>query len=127
MPGAWGFICVMDSHTPLLQGAVGVVTSTGARGSGDMIEHLFHVGGDPQGSRPLLDQTRLSVHSPLPHKGPLLPLMHDKAILCNICSWSHVYSFVDGLVPESSWGTGWLLLLFFLWGCKPLQLLQFFL
>ena len=30
--------------------------------------------------------------------------MHDKAILCYICSWSHVYSFVDGLVPGSSWG-----------------------
>jgi hypothetical protein len=37
--------------------------------------------------------------------------MHDKAILCNICSWSHVYSFVDGLVPGRSWGTSWLILL----------------
>jgi hypothetical protein len=48
--------------------------------------------------------------------------MYDMAILCYICSWSHVYSFVDGLVPGSSGGSGWLILLFFLWGCKPLQL-----
>jgi hypothetical protein len=40
MPEAWGSICVTDSHTPLLQGAVGAVTSTGARGPEDMIEHL---------------------------------------------------------------------------------------
>jgi hypothetical protein len=36
--------------------------------------------------------------------GPLLPLIHDKAFLCNLCSWSHVYSFIDGLVPGSSGG-----------------------
>jgi hypothetical protein len=54
-------------------------------------------------------------------------LMHDKAILCYICSWGHVYSFVDGLVPGSSGGSGWWVLLFFLWGCKSLQLLQSFL
>jgi hypothetical protein len=57
-----------------------------------------------------------------------LILMPDKDILCYICSWSHgslhVYSLVGGLVPGSS---GWLILLFFLWGCKPLQLLQSFL
>jgi hypothetical protein len=37
----------------------------------------------------------------------------------------HVYSLVGGLVP-GSWGgvSGWLILLFFLWVCKPLQLLQ---
>ena len=63
-------------------------------------------------------------------KGPPLPLMSDKAILCYICIWSpgslHVYSLVGGLVSGSS---GWpsLLTLFFLWGCKPLQLLQSFL
>ena len=33
---------------------------------------------------------------------PLLPLIPDKAILCYICIWSHVYSFVDGLVPGNS-------------------------
>jgi hypothetical protein len=26
-----------------------------------------------------------------------------------------VYSFVDGLVPGHSWGSGWLIVLFFLW------------
>jgi hypothetical protein len=45
-------------------------------------------------------------------QGPPLPLMPDKAILCNICSWSHgslyVYSLVNGLVPGSSGGCGWL-------------------
>jgi hypothetical protein len=54
-------------------------------------------------------------------------LMLDKAILCYICSWSHVYSFVDGLVPGSSEGSGWLILLFFLWNYNPPQVLQFFL
>ena len=62
---------------------------------------------------------------------PLLPSMSNKAILCYICSWSHgslqVYSLVGGLVPRSSGGTGWLILLLFLWGCKPPQLLQSFL
>jgi hypothetical protein len=55
---------------------------------------------------------------------PPLPLVPNKAILCYICGWSHGYSLVAGLVPRSS---GWLILLFFLWGCKPLQLLQSFL
>jgi hypothetical protein len=36
-------------------------------------------------------------------QGPLLPRMHDKAILCYMCSCSHgslhVYSLADGLVP----------------------------
>jgi hypothetical protein len=54
------------------------------------------------------------------------PLIHDKAILFKVCSWSHVYSFVDGLVPGSFWGTCWLILLFFLWGCNPIQLLLSF-
>jgi hypothetical protein len=62
---------------------------------------------------------------------PLLPLMSYKAIFCYICSWSHrslhVYSFVGGLVPGSSRSTGWFILLFLLWGCKPLQLLGSFL
>lgn len=44
--------------------------------------------------------------------GPLLPLMHNDAILCYICSWSHVLS------PWEFWGgEGWLILLF-LFGCK---------
>ena len=56
---------------------------------------------------------------------PLLPLMSDKAILCYISSCSHgalhVYSLVGRLVPGSSRGSGWLKLLFLLWGCKALQ------
>ena len=38
---------------------------------------------------------------PSQDQGPLLPLMTDKAILCYICSWNHVYSLVGGLVPGS--------------------------
>ena len=38
--------------------------------------------------------------------------------------YTHVYSLVGSLVPESFWGSGWLILLFFLWGCSPLQLPQ---
>jgi hypothetical protein len=61
----------------------------------------------------------------------LLSLMPGKAILCYLCCWSHgslhVYSFVGGLVPGSSGGSGWLILLFVLCGCKPLQFLQSFL
>jgi len=60
---------------------------------------------------------------PSQDQGPLLPLLPNKAILCYICSWSHesvhVYSLVDGLVHGSSGLSGWLILLFFLWGCKP--------
>jgi hypothetical protein len=64
-------------------------------------------------------------------QGPLLPLIPNKTILCSICSWSHgflhVYSVVGGSVPGGFWVFGWLTLLLFLWGCKPLQLLQSFL
>jgi hypothetical protein len=60
-------------------------------------------------------------------QGRLLSLLSHKAILCYICGWKHgslhVYPLVCGLVPGSSGGTGWLILLFFLRGCKPLQLL----
>jgi hypothetical protein len=63
---------------------------------------------------------------PSQDQGPLLPLMPNKAILCYMCSWSHgslhMYFLVGGLVPRSSAGSGWLIL-FFLCGCKPLQLL----
>ena len=65
---------------------------------------------------------------PSQDQGPLLPLMLGKAILCYICSWSHgtlhVYSLVGGLVPGRSGRSGWLILLFFLWGCKLFQLLH---
>ena len=54
---------------------------------------------------------------PSQDQGPLLSLMSDKAILCYLCGWSqgslHVYSLVGGLVPRSSGGSGWLILLFF--------------
>ena len=51
-----------------------------------------------------------------------------ESVLCYKCSGSHgslhVYSLVGSLVPGSS---DWLILLFFLWSCNPLQLLQSFL
>jgi hypothetical protein len=57
-------------------------------------------------------------------------LMSNKAILCYIFGWSHeslhVYSLIGGLVPGSSRVSGWFILLFLLWGCNPLQLLQSF-
>ena len=63
---------------------------------------------------------------PSQNQGPLLPLMTDKS-----CGWSHgslyVYSLVGSLVPGNSGATGWIILLFLLWGCKPPQLLGFFL
>ena len=37
-----------------------------------------------------------------------------------------MYSLVGGLVPGNSGVTGWFILLFLLWGWKPLQLLQSF-
>jgi hypothetical protein len=56
-------------------------------------------------------------------QGPLLLLMPSKVILCYIYGWSyeslHVYSLVGGLVPVSFVGSGCLILLFCLWGCKP--------
>ena len=63
--------------------------------------------------------------------GPLLPLMTDKAILCSICSQSqksqNVFSLICSLVPRSSGATGQVILMFLLWGCKPLKLLGYFL
>ena len=61
-------------------------------------------------------------------QGPLLPLMTDNVILCYMCSWSHgslhVNSFLGCLVPGSSGGSGWFILLFLPWGYKLLQLLS---
>ena len=52
---------------------------------------------------------------PLQDQASLLPLMTDKAIFCYLCGWSHgsflVYSLVGDLVPGSSGGTGWFILL----------------
>jgi hypothetical protein len=57
--------------------------------------------------------------------------LSNEAILCYIWGWSHgvlpVYSLVDGLVAGNSEESGWFILLFLLWGCKHLQLLQSFL
>ena len=68
---------------------------------------------------------------PLQDQEPILPLMTNKAILCNICNRSHgslhVYSLVGGLVSVSSRVTGLFIFFFLLWGCKPLQLLVSFL
>ena len=62
---------------------------------------------------------------------PLFSLMSDQAILCYPCGWSHgsllVYSLVGALVPGSSGVAGWFILLFLLWGCKPVQFLGSFL
>ena len=57
---------------------------------------------------------------PSQDQGALLPLMMtNKVILYYTFSWSlgslHVYLSVGGLVPGSSGGSGWLILLFFLW------------
>jgi hypothetical protein len=58
-------------------------------------------------------------------QGLPLPLMPDKAILCYIYNRSHgslhVCFLVGALVPGSSGGSGWLILLFFLWDCKPFR------
>jgi hypothetical protein len=71
----------------------------------------------------------IGIQSPL-DQWPPLPLMPDKAILCYISRWSYgslnVYSLVGSLVPCSSGGSGWLMLLLFLWGCKIFQLPQSF-
>jgi hypothetical protein len=75
----------------------------------------------------------LSWHSPTlgQDQGPLLSFMSHKDILCYIYSWIHgslhVYSLVGGLVLGSPGDTDYFILLFFLWGCKHLQLLGYIL
>jgi hypothetical protein len=65
---------------------------------------------------------------PSEDQGPLLLLMPDMVIfsymLCRTHGSLHVYSLVGGLVPESSVDSISLILLFYLWGCKPFQMLQ---
>jgi hypothetical protein len=83
-------------------------------------------------SHPLLPQCpSITLHwgiKPSQDKGATLPLMPDMAILCFIFSWSHrslhVYSLLGGLFLGTFGASGWLILLFFLWGCKPVLLLQ---
>jgi hypothetical protein len=72
--------------------------------------------------------TSLPQHCPInAFTGPGLPLslMPDKVILRYICSTNHgslhVYAWVGGLVLERSGRSCCLILLFLLWGCKPLQ------
>jgi hypothetical protein len=67
----WEGSYMTDSHTPLLWGDLGAVTSTGARGPGDMIEHLLPCRWKSLPMTPGLKtyaqlETRLSVLSPLP-------------------------------------------------------------
>jgi hypothetical protein len=62
-------------------------------------------------------------------QGPPLPLMPDKSILLHtqLEPWvPPCVLFSCGLVPGSAGGYSWLILLFFLWGCKPLPFLQSF-
>jgi len=60
---------------------------------------------------------------PLQDQGSPLPAMLDKAIIRYIGSWSHGSPHVYSSVTGSSSGSGWWILFFLLWGCKPLQLL----
>jgi hypothetical protein len=62
-------------------------------------------------SHPQFPYTEISIE-PSQDQGPLLKLMTDKTLLCYICIWSHVYFFLDGLVPGSSGGSGWLIFFF---------------
>jgi hypothetical protein len=54
--------------------------------------------------------------------------MSQKTIFCYMCGWSfeslHVYFLLSDLVPVSSGVSSWFILLFFLWGSKPFQLLS---
>jgi hypothetical protein len=80
--------------------------------------------GFPPPAHPLLPQ---HPNIPLPwviespqDQGPPLPLMSDMVILCYISSWSHGSpTLVGGLVTGSTGESGWLILLFFLWGFNP--------
>ena len=70
------------------------------------------------------------IKSPL-DQGAHLSVMPDKVILCYISTWSHGSLHVYPMVVPGSFFlgggvSGWLVLLFFLWGCNPLQLLQSF-
>jgi len=67
----------------------------------------------------------MSLHwgiEPWQNQGPLLPLMPNKATSATYATEAMGLPLNGGLVPGSS---DWLVL--FLWGCKPLQLLQSFL
>ena len=84
---------------------------------------------------PTPDHQHTQSHFPVlafPYTGALnLQKTKDLSSHSYICGWSHgslhVYTLVGSLVPGSSGGTGWSILLFLLWGCKPFQLPGFFL
>ena len=65
---------------------------------------------------------------PSQEQGPLLPLVTNKAILCYIYGWSHVYSLVGGLISgRFDLGAFGLVDIILPMGYKPLQLPQSFL
>jgi hypothetical protein len=82
----------------------------------------------PPPTHPLLPHWS-SIPLPWVIKPPLdqgfsLWVMPDKAILCYISSCSHRYPlciFVWWFTPSELSGFGWLILLFFLWGCKNIS------
>lgn len=63
-------------------------------------------------------------------QGLFLLLMLDNAFLCYMYDWSHgslcMYWLVGGLALGTLVWSGCLILFLFLWGCKHIQLLQFF-
>lgn len=63
---------------------------------------------------------------PWKDQGTLFLLMLDMVIVSYIYCWSrgflYAYSLVGLLVPEGSGDSLLLLLLFYLWGCKPFQI-----
>jgi hypothetical protein len=75
--------------------------------------------GVPLPTHPLLlPSLHIAIHwsiKPSQDQGPLLPLMFNKAILCTC--------MVGAMGPSTC--TQWVvILLFFLWGCKPFKVLQ---
>ena len=82
--------------------------------SANLLSHL------PPAYHPVSHYARYSSHNT---KGLPLRLMPD----IHICI--HIHSLVGVLVPGSPVGgrSGWLIVLFLLWSCTPLQLIQSFL
>ena len=121
-----GYFVYLHSNVILLPGILSKSTSSHSPPT------CLHKGPSPS-THPLQPHyPRISLNwgiKPSQEQGPPHPLIADKAILCCICSWNHrslhVYFLIGGLVSGSS-GVSGLLTLFFLWGCKPLQLLQSF-
>jgi hypothetical protein len=99
--------------------------------------------GNPLSNPPTPASIRVFPHPPTHSQLPALAFPYTgasslhriKGLSSHKCQQGHtllhgssrVYSLVGGLAPRRSGGYGWLILLFFLWGCKPLQLLHSFL